>query len=132
MIGGHAVNAWLEPRFTADIDVALQADPDVMARLKEVLAKRGYRVTREHGADLQSGPDLVRFVSDRESVTLEVQKAKTELQRECLRRAAVPEAVFALTSPALLQEAAASPHALSLTRSAAGGACRIPTIAARW
>lgn len=82
VIGGHAVNAWLEPRFTADIDVTLQADPDAMARLKEILAERGYRVTREHGADLPSGPDFVRFVSDRESVTLEVQTAKTEFQRE--------------------------------------------------
>lgn len=88
VIGGHAVNAWLEPRFTADIDVTLQADPDGMARLKEILAERGYRVTREHGAELPSGPDFVRFVSDRESVTLEVQTAKTEFQRECLRRAA--------------------------------------------
>ncbi len=88
VIGGHAVDAWLEPRFTADIDVTLQADPDVVARLKDVLAERGCRVTREHGADLPSGPDLVRFVSDRESVTFEVQKAKTELQCECLRRAA--------------------------------------------
>lgn len=88
VIGGHAVNAWLEPRFTADLDVTLQADPDVMARLKAVLEERGYRVTREHGADLPSGPDFVRFVSDRESLTLDVQTAKTELQRECLRRAA--------------------------------------------
>jgi hypothetical protein len=88
VIGGHAVNAWLEPRFTADLDVTLQADPDVMARLRDVLAEKGYRVTREHGADLPSGPDFVRFVSDRESLTLEVQTAKTELQRECLRRAA--------------------------------------------
>ncbi len=43
---------------------------------------------REHGADLPSGPDFVRFASDRESLTLEVQTAKTELQRECLRRSA--------------------------------------------
>jgi hypothetical protein len=72
VIGGHAVNAWLEPRFTADLDVTLQADPDAMARLKELLATRGYRVTREYGADLPSGPDFVRFVSDREGLPLEV------------------------------------------------------------
>jgi hypothetical protein len=88
VIGGHAVNAWLEPRFTADLDVTLQADPDAMARLKQLLAEKGYRVTREHGADLPSGPDFVRFVSDRDGLPLEVQAAKTELQRECLRRAA--------------------------------------------
>jgi hypothetical protein len=88
VIGGHAVNAWLEPRFTADLDVTLRADPNDMARLKQILAERGYRVAREHGADLPSGPDFVRFASDRESLTLEVQSAKTELQRECLRRSA--------------------------------------------
>ena len=25
IIGGHAVNAWLEPRFTADVDVTVAA-----------------------------------------------------------------------------------------------------------
>ena len=27
VIGGHAVNAWLEPRFTADVDVTVHAPP---------------------------------------------------------------------------------------------------------
>jgi hypothetical protein len=25
VIGGHAVNLWLEPRFTADVDITIQA-----------------------------------------------------------------------------------------------------------
>lgn len=68
--------------------MTLQADPAAMAQLRETLAERGYRVAREHGSELPSGPDFVRFVSDRESLTLEVQAAKTELQHERLGRAA--------------------------------------------
>jgi hypothetical protein len=34
IIGGHAVNAWLEPRFTADVDVTVAADPAALARLR--------------------------------------------------------------------------------------------------
>ncbi len=87
VIGGHAVNAWLEPRFTADVDVTVHAAPAEMDRLRALLGERGYRVAREHGAGLPSGPDFVRFVSDPEGITLEVQTAKTEFQREVLRRA---------------------------------------------
>jgi hypothetical protein len=87
VIGAHAVNAWLEPRLTADVDVTVQAGPDGMARLRRLLAGEGYRVTREHGADLPSGPDFVRFTSADGTLTLELQAAKTEFQREVIRRA---------------------------------------------
>jgi hypothetical protein len=88
VIGGHAVNVWLEPRFTADVDVTVHAGTRHLERLRTVLGARGYRVTREHGADRPSGPDFLSFVSDDAGVTLEVQTAKTEFQREILRRAA--------------------------------------------
>jgi hypothetical protein len=42
VIGGHAVNAWLEPRFTADVDVTVHAPPATMDRLSAVLASHGY------------------------------------------------------------------------------------------
>jgi hypothetical protein len=87
VIGGHAVNAWLEPRFTADLDVTVHAGPGKLDRLKTVLGAHGYRVTFEHQPDLPSGPDFLRFVSGSSGVTLEVQTAKTEFQREVLRRA---------------------------------------------
>lgn len=88
VIGGHAVNAWLEPRFTADVDITVAAGTEAARRLAELLAGAGYRATRTHGDALPSGPDFVRFVSANEMVTLEVQTAKTEFQREVLRRAA--------------------------------------------
>jgi hypothetical protein len=91
VIGGHAVNAWLEPRFTADVDITVQAGSEEAQRLTEVLVAAGYRVARRHGDALPSGPDFVRFVSENEMVTLEVQTAKTEFQREVLRRAASRE-----------------------------------------
>jgi len=99
VIGGHAVNAWLEPRFTADVDVTIQAGPAGIDRLKDVLGDAGYRVIREHGVDVASGPDFVRFVSRGEGITLEVQTAKTEFQRESLRRAAASGAVPRIATP---------------------------------
>jgi hypothetical protein len=87
LIGGHAVNVWLEPRFTADVDVTVQANAADLTRLRAVLGAAGYTIAREHGGDLPSGPDFVRFVSSASSVTLEVQAAKTEFQREVIRRA---------------------------------------------
>lgn len=51
VIGGHAVNVWLEPRFTADVDVAVQATASDTERLKSVLALEGYAAVREHGGD---------------------------------------------------------------------------------
>ncbi|MGH7896075.1 MAG: hypothetical protein ACREQL_15490 [Candidatus Binatia bacterium] len=88
VIGAHAVNVWLEPRFTADVDVAVQATSAEMQRLKQLLAASGYMVTREHGAGQPSGPDFVRFSSADGSLVLELQTAKTALQREVIRRAA--------------------------------------------
>jgi hypothetical protein len=86
VIGAHAVNAWLEPRFTRDLDVTVQADGAGMDRLKDTLARDGYTVTREYGAELPSGPDFVRFTSPDGTLTLEVQAAKTTFQREAIQR----------------------------------------------
>ena len=49
LIGGHAVNVWLEPRFTADVDVTVQATSPELARLTELLAAEGYAVARKIG-----------------------------------------------------------------------------------
>jgi hypothetical protein len=87
VIGAHAVNAWLEPRFTADIDVTVAADATDLARIKAALAGEGYVLAREHGADLPSGPDFLRFVSPDTTTTIELQLAKTDLQRAVIDRA---------------------------------------------
>jgi hypothetical protein len=86
VIGGHAVNVWLEPRFTADIDVTVSADPAAIARLRDVLAAAGYSEVIAHGSELPSGPDFVRWVSSRGD-PVEIQVAKTSFQDEVIRRA---------------------------------------------
>lgn len=87
IIGGHAVNAWVEPRLTGDVDVAVQTDRIGVDKLKRLLAAEGYAVAREHGANLPSGPDFVRFVSADGLIILEIQLAKTSFQSEVIRRA---------------------------------------------
>lgn len=86
LIGGHAVNVLLEPRFTADVDVTIDADPAALARVADVLRAAGFRVERAHGAAQPSGPDFVRFVDD-EGTVCELQAAKTALQRAVVARA---------------------------------------------
>jgi hypothetical protein len=87
LIGGHAVNAWVEPRFTADIDVTIQADPAASERLGAAFHAEGFAKTTEHGAQLPSGPDFARYRSRDGRVTIEVQGAKTAFQHELIRRA---------------------------------------------
>lgn len=87
LIGGHAINLWLEPRFTADIDVTVAADPAALARARAGLEALGYHVDDEHGATLPSGPDFVRFVRNAGDPPIEIQAAKTELQHELIARA---------------------------------------------
>lgn len=82
LIGGHAVNLWLEPRLTADIDLTIAAQTS--DRLREVLHAAGLRLDRVLG-ESPSGPDFARFVGA--GFTVEVQVAKTAFQRDVLARA---------------------------------------------
>jgi hypothetical protein len=87
VIGGHAVNAWLEPRFTADIDITVAATPQDLQRLHAVFGNAGFDVEREYGAAQPSGPDFIRLVSADASIVVEFQVAKTALQRAVISRA---------------------------------------------
>lgn len=87
LIGGHAVNAWVEPRATADVDVTCAADSAGLERLRAVFDGAGLKPERVHGATEPSGPDFLRYVSDDRRVVVEIQSAKTRLQRDTLRRA---------------------------------------------
>jgi len=98
IIGGHAVNAWLEPRFTADVDITVVADGLGLAALDAAFREAGYSLTREYGAELPSGPDFVRWVSVEGDVA-EVQLAKTDFQREVVRRAVQNESGARVASP---------------------------------
>jgi len=87
VIGAHAVNAWIEPRLTADIDVTAQISSADLARLQAQLEAARFRLTRVEGMELPSGPDFVRFASDDAPVVVEIQAAKTDLQRAVIARA---------------------------------------------
>jgi hypothetical protein len=102
IIGAHAVNVWLEPRFTADIDVTVQAGSAEIVRLKTQLAENGFSVTREHGAALPSGPDFVRFTSPDSAIVIEIQAAKTAFQEQVVRRATTERGVRIATPEDLI------------------------------
>lgn len=97
-----AVNVWLEPRFTAGVDVTVQASASDLELLKSALALGGYTVVREHGGTLPSGPDFVRFESRDGTLTLEVQAAETKFQREAVRRALVEGGLRVATAEDLI------------------------------
>ncbi|KKL97764.1 hypothetical protein LCGC14_1831140 [marine sediment metagenome] len=87
VIGAHAVNAWVEPRFTSDFDITVQAGQQALERLEKVLAQEGLTAVAQEGADQPAGPDFVRFTSRDGSIDLEVQIARTEFQSEAITRA---------------------------------------------
>jgi hypothetical protein len=87
VIGAHAVDAWLEPRFTSDIDVTIELTGEGSAELSAALARAGLARTEIRGGDAPSGPDFLRFASSDRAVTVEFQSAKTELQHDVIRRA---------------------------------------------
>jgi len=87
LIGGHAVNVWLEPRFTADDDLTVEAGPNDLTRLGAALVAIGLSESQAHGAELPSGPDFVRDATADGGTVLEVQLAKTDFQREVIHRA---------------------------------------------
>jgi Nucleotidyltransferase of unknown function (DUF6036) len=99
VIGGHAVNVWLEPRYTADVDVTVQANAHDLAQLRQMLTDAGYTASRELGAELPSGPDFARFVSRDRAVVLEIQTAKTEFQREAVRRGMAADGGLRIATP---------------------------------
>lgn len=87
IIGGHAVNAWLNPRFTADVEITIVAGPSKVTELVRAFERVGYRTEREYGRDQPSGPDFIRLVSGDDLEIVELQTAKTDFQRRVVDRA---------------------------------------------
>ncbi len=86
VIGAYAVNVWLEPRFTADIDIVIQAEQEHLVALKDALAEKGFTQAEEMPVNSPSGPDFIRFSSDQDVLSLEVQISKMDYQEEVIRR----------------------------------------------
>lgn len=87
VIGAHAVNVWVEPRVTADIDVTAELSASDATRLVRVFEADGFTCDRVNGDVQPSGPDFVRLVSADGIVVVEVQTAKTAYQRCVIERA---------------------------------------------
>jgi len=99
LIGGHAVNTWLEPRFTADVDLTIEAGVERMDRLAEILLESGFEQDSLEGADQSSGPDFARFTSSNPQLVLEFQAAKTALQESVIARARTTEYGLRVATP---------------------------------
>jgi hypothetical protein len=105
LIGGHAVNAWTEPRLTMDIDLIVDADRSSLSRIESLLAADRLVKGVEHGASGALLPDLLQLTSPNGRIVVELQIAKTPFQREVIQRAhrlagglcvAIPEDVIVL------------------------------------
>lgn len=66
--------------------MTIAADPAALERTRTALLAAGFRIEREQGPAHPSGPDFVRFFDD-EGTVLELQVAKTALQRSAIARA---------------------------------------------
>ena len=86
LIGGHAVNQWLEPRFTADVDLTIASGADEQRRVERTLLAAGYKLDFAQDGTQPSGPDIVGWASPSGDL-VELQLEKTDLQREVIRRA---------------------------------------------
>jgi len=103
IIGAHAVNVWVEPRVTADIDVTAEVSASGATRLIRVFEADGFTCARVHGDVQPSGPDFVRLVSaDGVVVVVEVQTAKTAYQRRVIERAVASHDRVRVATPEVL------------------------------
>jgi len=99
VIGGHAVNAWVEPRFTADIDVTIAASASDLDNIKAAFKRRGFTIAVEYGTEQASGPDFIRFTMSDSRIVLEFQVAKTRLQDDIIHRAHQDSRGLRIASP---------------------------------
>ncbi len=86
-IGAYAVNVYVEPRYTADLDLVVQATEDDVEALKDVLLANAFSIQFEQTIDKASVPDVIRFKSDETALVIDVQISKTDYQREVIDRA---------------------------------------------
>lgn len=96
LIGGMAVNAWVEPRFTVDLDFVVLANARAIATAEEALARAGFKYLRRQDQGEPSGPDFVqmdRAIAPR--VRVDIQVSKTPFQDGVILRA-VPDSVSGL------------------------------------
>lgn len=87
LIGGAAVNAFEDPRFTKDIDLTVEADAEAVARFIALLERNGFEVVRSQENGASSGPDFVQVMRPGTTDLIDIITAKTEFQELIINRA---------------------------------------------
>jgi hypothetical protein len=78
LIGGAAVNAFEDPRFTKDLDLTVQADARAVSRFVASLERNGFEVLRRQDEGSSSGPDFVQLIRPGTPDMIDIITAKTE------------------------------------------------------
>jgi hypothetical protein len=99
LIGGMAVNAWVVPRFTADIDFVVEAEPVAVRAAEERLLSAGFRYLRRQDAGGASGPDFIRMQQDATGAVIDLQAAKTPFQTAIVARAVLDPSGVRIATP---------------------------------
>lgn len=87
LIGGQAVNCWVEPRITMDIDVTVLSDGDAIRNATRLFQEAGFAVALQQDLGGASGPDFVRLEHQATAVPVDIQVAKTEFEGLIIGRA---------------------------------------------
>ncbi|MGH2609328.1 MAG: nucleotidyl transferase AbiEii/AbiGii toxin family protein [Tepidiformaceae bacterium] len=87
LIGGQAVNCWVEPRITLDVDVTVMASGATLREVVQRFELAGFRILFSQDPGGQSGPDFVRFEHEATEVELDLEVAKTDYEAGMIERA---------------------------------------------
>jgi hypothetical protein len=87
LIGGQAVNCWVEPQLTVDVDITIAARGDAVRNAVGTLLEGGFRIRRQQDPGRASGPDFVQLVAEQGGLGVDIQVAKTPFEDGLLERA---------------------------------------------
>ena len=87
LIGGQAVNCWVEPRITLDVDITVMSDGRIVRDVVARFVSEGFVILMEQDEGGASGPDFVRMRHAGTSVELDMMVAKTEFETTVIGRA---------------------------------------------
>ena len=87
LIGGQAVNCWVEPRITLDVDVTVVSDGEIVRDVVARFLAEGFVIVMKQDEGSPSGPDFVRMRHAETSVELDMMVAKTDFETTVIGRA---------------------------------------------
>jgi hypothetical protein len=100
LIGGQAVNCWVEPRITMDVDVTVLSDGAAIRHARSLFESAGFAIQLNQDGGGASGPDFFRFEHSDTQVQLDLQVAKTEYETQVVMRAVhAPDLAIPVATP---------------------------------